>query len=1414
MLPVASLRPRTLVSSVTALVLTLALLGTHWSGAVPIPVATASVSSPTILTYTGAPQQYTVPANIDTLVVQLVGGSGGGGLNNGMYQVNAQGGSGGQVIVQLSVTPGESLQFNIGGAGENGPQTLEGDPSKNQVTFHIAKGGWNGGGDAGFSTYTYQGDVSSSFVGNFAGGGGGATDIRACFSAQNTICPASQRIAVAGGGGGAGMDNGANTTSAAGGAGGIFANGSGAAGNANPLTSVPTDGVNSFPPGTINATPGLGATQAAGGAGGSPTNLAPSGYEGGKFCSGGTAGQGGVAGAGQPGTSGVGGKGGSGEVVEGGFNSTTFGGGGGGGGYFGGGGGGCGGFAWKNMQYGIQSVYFPGTAGGGGGSSWVDPTRAVAGTLQYGAASLTHAHGYAVIQGLRLGSTGAPQAIAIPANADAVDYTLNGAQGGDYGLGTEGGAGASFTGSLIPFTAGDVMQINVGGGGQVTDCGGVGCPPTAFGGPPVFNVTTDSYTSGTFALQSGWNGGGFAVPLSNYTSAQYWGYSYPQAGGGGASDLRICPGGTSLTAARTALCSGPLAPFVIAAGGGGASVVDFWEAAVNGGWGGCTDGQEPSDSTDGGAGRGGTQSAGGIGGGAGTSGSSAGSPGAAGVGGNGGLGDTQIDQDRQGSGGGGGYFGGGGGGGGGSVGDALFHSAGAGGGGSSLSPANATCTDGGGPESNATFSSAGGNAELSFPVLVPGQPFNINATKVSSATEASVAWTENGAFGAAITSAQIAFSTDNGSTWSTPQTITPATSPATVTGLAASTDYVFRVALVNSFGASPWSKNSNRVLTPAAVPAQVTGLTVSAAPNGVAATWSAPADNGSSITSYTVEYSNNGGSSWSNQSVTAPTTSVAIGNLTSADSYIVRVAAVNSVGTGTVSANSSSVVPIGIPSAPGTPTATPAYREIALSWSAASVAGSPGNGQAITGYQVEATDTVTGDVAVIDTGSTSTSYTVKGIFSGHPLTFRVRGLNVDVPGAWSSASAAVSADSTATAPLSVQPTRAVEAVNLSWTQPANLGGGTIDGYRIERITPGLNARWTTALVTTGSTTSATINNLTPGVGYRFRVAAVTDVPIGGGASADVVGPWSFPTFSLSPLPRSQPGPLPSPTPTPTPTPSSSPSAPPTASPTSTPTITPLPAPGQASALIGGNPANIQVRDVPRRNPIGSTIQVAGVRGGLIATDQLGRPQRLTKQGSLVLESPRQSRTKATVHRPSGQIQIRLEGIERQSNLSVAVVTPSGSTTPLRSQRADARGEIDALLAIPSGLPSGAAGLRLVGVNNRGQGFDITLGVRVKTIPAQAGVQRAFDLDSQASLTSRNRRDIARLASTFQRPQRQAVITLVVSSQHADTRRFERQKRWFTDISTTLRGSGFTGSIRHSVTVVPPGLPNSVTVTIR
>lgn len=159
--------------------------------------------------YTGAEQQYVVPAGVTSLTVELWGASGavGGGTPGA-------GGLGGYTKATIPVTPGETLRLNVGGAGAG------------------AAGGFNGGAAGGNS-----GSASNG------GGGGGATDVRQGGTAL------ANRLAVAAGGGGGG---GSNTVSWTGGVGGGGGGSTGADGGG----------------GYIGVGVGGGGTQSAGGAGG------------------------------------------------------------------------------------------------------------------------------------------------------------------------------------------------------------------------------------------------------------------------------------------------------------------------------------------------------------------------------------------------------------------------------------------------------------------------------------------------------------------------------------------------------------------------------------------------------------------------------------------------------------------------------------------------------------------------------------------------------------------------------------------------------------------------------------------------------------------------------------------------------------------------------------------------------------------------------------------------------------------------------------------------------------------------------------------------------------------------------------------------------------------------------------------
>jgi glycine rich protein len=113
--------------------------------------------------YTGGEQTFDVPGGVTTVHVVAIGGHGGAATD-------AVGGLAGEVIGDVSVTPGQTLYIEVGGRGEDIGEGGE--------------GGFNGGG-------------------NGAGGGGGASDIRTLPLASG-LASDTRLIVAAGGGGGGG----------------------------------------------------------------------------------------------------------------------------------------------------------------------------------------------------------------------------------------------------------------------------------------------------------------------------------------------------------------------------------------------------------------------------------------------------------------------------------------------------------------------------------------------------------------------------------------------------------------------------------------------------------------------------------------------------------------------------------------------------------------------------------------------------------------------------------------------------------------------------------------------------------------------------------------------------------------------------------------------------------------------------------------------------------------------------------------------------------------------------------------------------------------------------------------------------------------------------------------------------------
>jgi hypothetical protein len=201
------------------------------------------------------------------------------------------------------------------------------------------------------------------------------------------------------------------------------------------------------------------------------------------------------------------------------------------------------------------------------------------------------------------------------------------------------------------------------------------------------------------------------------------------------------------------------------------------------------------------------------------------------------------------------------------------------------------------------------------PPTAPAAPAGVSATAADKS--ATVTWSAPANGGSPITSYTI--TPYIGSAAQTPTVITgspPATS-ATVTGLTDGTSYTFTVTATNAVGTGPASAASNAV-TPTAptAPAAPTGVTAAGGNAAATVTWTAPANGGSPITSYTVTPYLAGVAQTAPQvSGNPPATTTIVSGLTNGSAYTFTVTATNAVGTGPASA----------PSQPVTPTAAPAF---------------------------------------------------------------------------------------------------------------------------------------------------------------------------------------------------------------------------------------------------------------------------------------------------------------------------------------------------------------------------------------------------------------------------------------------------------------------------------------------------------
>ena len=284
-------------------------------------------------------------------------------------------------------------------------------------------------------------------------------------------------------------------------------------------------------------------------------------------------------------------------------------------------------------------------------------------------------------------------------------------------------------------------------------------------------------------------------------------------------------------------------------------------------------------------------------------------------------------------------------------------------------------------------------------VSVPGAPTNVSGSPLDRAV--SLTWTapaSNG--GSPITGYQI--TPYVGANAQTPVLTGSAATNFMVGGLTNGVGYTFRVAAINAAGTGPDSTASS-VITPQPAPPPGPPIDVVATAGNTSATlrWSPPtSDGGSPIIGYRITpYIGAQAQTPINTGSTGTTYTVP--GLVNGTTYTFTVLAINGSGPGPESAPSNPVTPAPptVPGAPAGVTGAARDRSVALTWTAPASDG----GAAITSYRITPYIGANAQTPV-NTGSSSTGFTVTGLTNGTAYTFRVAATNAVGTGPDSAAS--------------------------------------------------------------------------------------------------------------------------------------------------------------------------------------------------------------------------------------------------------------------------------------------------------------------------------------------------------------------------------------------------------------------------
>jgi len=368
---------------------------------------------------------------------------------------------------------------------------------------------------------------------------------------------------------------------------------------------------------------------------------------------------------------------------------------------------------------------------------------------------------------------------------------------------------------------------------------------------------------------------------------------------------------------------------------------------------------------------------------------------------------------------------------------------------------------------------------------------NILSTDVTG-TSLSLGWVlpdSNG--GSSITDYQVEVTSNGANSW----TVIPHNASNSlgfnVTNLLPGRTYQFRVSAVTSAGVGAAS-NVITVTTLGAVgPNAPASLLVSGVKtNAASLSWSGVVAT-QKVSNYLVDVSTDG-STWISVSKRVSTsTSLALSGLRLGTAYQVRVAAVNSVGTGSYVYGSFTTLDTVSTSPTALVSSNVSSSGFTLNWNAPSSNG----GAAITDYVVEINGGGSSWAPLSHEVTGETSITVSGLNPGIKYTVRVKAVNragISKPSTSLYVTTLATAPGTVTA-LTVKYVTSTGAA-ISWTAPS-AGGAKISDYLVEVSTDN-GQTWKTVVKSASSSTTLTLKGLKTKTSYKIRVSAKNSVGYG------------------------------------------------------------------------------------------------------------------------------------------------------------------------------------------------------------------------------------------------------------------------------------------------------------------------------